>query len=64
VDEVLGDLAHAIADGAVVVAGGDDEVRPGDRAVLVDLVVVDQVPRGASIMPTPSSALTPASART
>ena len=37
VDKVLGDLAHAIADGAVVVAGSDDQVRPDDGAVLVDV---------------------------
>ena len=42
VDEMLAHLAHAVADGAVVMSGGDDQVGPDDGAVFVDLVMMDE----------------------
>ena len=35
-------MQNALVHGVVVLAGGDDQVGPGDEAVLVDLVVVMQ----------------------
>jgi hypothetical protein len=41
-DEVLTDLANAVANRAVIVAGSNDQVCPTDGSVLIDLVVMNQ----------------------
>ena len=41
-DELLRHLEDAAVHRQVVVPGGDDQVGPGDQAVVVDLVVMDQ----------------------
>src|ERR1039457_7196628 len=40
--EMLAHLPDALSNGHVVMAGGHDQVRPDDRAILIHLVVVDQ----------------------
>jgi len=52
-DVALGHLEHALVHGIVVLAGGDDQVRPGHQAVAVHLVVVHQVPRAPRPRPRP-----------
>jgi hypothetical protein len=49
----------AVVHRLVVVRGGDDQVGADHLVVFVDAVVVDQVPRGASMTPTPRSWRTP-----
>src|SRR5579864_7191017 len=46
VDVVFGDLLDAASDGEIVVAGGDDQVGPGDGAVFVYFVVMNESAAG------------------
>ena len=64
VHEVLGDLQYAAIHGEIVVAGGDDQIRPADQTLLVDLVVMEECAAGRFATPTPSRHSVPATART